>query len=128
LILKDLVNKNHKVAYQQGFDGYKNMLTSLLGDSAVIESIHWEYGLRKLLRGDVDMYIGSEQVIILELSVEDVEKYSIQHIEQADFKAYPYIGKGFSEYSASIKRALADMKENGRISSIFEHYGLSTGE
>jgi len=128
LVLKDLVNKTHKVAFQQGFDGYRKMLTSLLGDNTVIESIHWEYGLSKLLRGDVDMYIGSEQLIVPELSAEDIGKYSIQHIENADFKAYPYIGKNFSEYSELIRKTLSDMKTSGRINAIFEHYGVSTGE
>lgn len=128
LLLKDLVNRTYKVAYQEGFDGYREMLTSLLGDNAVIESVHWEYGLRKLLKGDIEMYIGAEQIIIPELSAKDVENYSIQSIEEADFKEYPYIGKDFSEYSKLIKETLADMKKRGRINSIFEHYGLSTGE
>ncbi|MFT5692363.1 MAG: ABC-type amino acid transport substrate-binding protein [Oceanicoccus sp.] len=128
LLLKDLANDTRKVAYQQGFDGYRKMLVSLRGDNSVIESVHWEYGLKKLLNGDIDMYVGSEQIIIPELSAKDLKNYSIEHIEDADFKEYPYIGKDFSEYSEIIKKALVEMKAKGRINSIFEHYGVSTGQ
>lgn len=128
LLLKDLVAETHKVAYQEGFGGYRKMLTSLDDDNAVVESVHWEYGLRKLLKGDIDMYIGAEQIIIPELSAMELENYSIEYIEGASFKEYPYIGKDFSEYSQLIKNVLVNMKKKGRINAIFENYGLSTGE
>jgi len=126
--LSDLQEQDYKVGYQKGVEGYKSILENYVNAGNLVETIHWEYGIKQLLKGEIDVYFGAGSVILPEIEEQVHELLLVNAIEEADTKLYPYLAKSFSKNFDLMHETLLNMKETGRTKTIFENHGIPTGK
>lgn len=122
--LQDIAKKNYKVSFQSGFRYYQARLEEVIGIEKSDAVVHWISGIKNILKGTTDVYIGIEQLIIPEIDDDLKRQVQISRLEGSNHGMYPFVAIDFPHQQA-LTKTLLDMKQDRTIERILRENGVS---
>jgi len=121
--MAELFNGNYSIGFQTGSVGFKNDIRQNVLEEKLTEYVHWTFGVNALLSKKIDVFIALEQIVVPELDQDQYNHLLTTPIEGQTINIFPVVSTVF-KHTTALKESLEQMRENGRIESIFSHYGI----
>ena len=112
-----LRNSGYRVAYMRGYFLLDNELEKLKQDVVLVKVAHWKDGLKKLSSGEVDVFVGVEKTVLLEMARNRHSRIR-KAGEVSRIPVHAYLQKRHDHLALQLSDMIKQMKQNGSISRL----------
>ena len=114
----ELSNSRLKTGYMRGSAFVPDHMTDRASETQLVKIRHWKNGLVSLRKGDLDLYIAPQEIMVEDLKL--AENRAIHLVGVIDKQPiFTYLNQKHSDLAVKLSLVIAEMKKRGAIEQIY---------